>query len=42
MERAASEGEEVTVRVLGVDERGKLRLSRREALEASAEDLVNA
>ncbi len=35
------EGDEVVVRVLGVDERGKLRLSRREALGASGEEIVN-
>jgi len=33
-------GDEVVVRVLGVTDQGKLRLSRREALNAGAEDVV--
>jgi len=36
----AREGDEVVVRVLGVDERGKLRLSRKEALGARGEEVV--
>jgi polyribonucleotide nucleotidyltransferase len=42
MESAAREGDEVVVRVLGVDDRGKLRLSRREALGSRGEEVVNA
>ncbi|MBM4014968.1 MAG: polyribonucleotide nucleotidyltransferase, partial [Planctomycetes bacterium] len=37
----AREGDVVVVRVLGVDERGKLRLSRRAAQGAGAEEIVN-
>jgi polyribonucleotide nucleotidyltransferase len=37
----AHEGDSVVVRVLGVDERGKLRLSRRAALGSGAEEIVN-
>jgi polyribonucleotide nucleotidyltransferase len=35
------EGDSVVVRVLGTDERGKLRLSRRAALGAGSEEVVN-
>ncbi len=35
------EGDSVLVRVLGVDDRGKLRLSRRAALDCGAEEVVN-
>ncbi len=42
MGAAAREGDEIVVRVLGVDERGKLRLSRREALGSRDEEIVNA
>jgi polyribonucleotide nucleotidyltransferase len=38
----AHDGEEVVVRVLGVDERGKLRLSRKAALDARGEEIVAA
>jgi len=37
----AREGDSVVVRVLGVDERGKLRLSRRAAQGSGAEEIVN-
>jgi len=37
----AKEGEEMIVRVLGVDNRGKLRLSRKDALDASPDEFVN-
>jgi polyribonucleotide nucleotidyltransferase len=36
----AREGDDVVVRVVGVDERGKLRLSRKEALHARGEEIV--
>jgi polyribonucleotide nucleotidyltransferase len=36
----AREGDEVVVRVLGVDERGKLRLSRKDAQGAKGEEVV--
>jgi polyribonucleotide nucleotidyltransferase len=35
-------GEKVHVRVLGVDGRGKIRLSRKDALDLGGEDVVNA
>jgi polyribonucleotide nucleotidyltransferase len=38
----AREGDEVVVRVLGIDERGKLRLSRKEALNTRGEEIVEA
>ena len=38
----AREGDEVVVRVLGIDERGKLRLSRKEALNARGEEIIAA
>ncbi len=37
----AKEGEEMIVRVLGVDHRGKIRLSRKEALDANPDEIVN-
>jgi polyribonucleotide nucleotidyltransferase len=37
----AHEGDSVVVRVLGTDERGKLKLSRRAALGSGAEEIVN-
>jgi polyribonucleotide nucleotidyltransferase len=42
MNAVAREGDEVLVRVLGVDDRGKLRLSRKEALGSRGEEVVNA
>ncbi len=35
------EGDEVIVRVLGIDRQGKIKLSRREALNANPSDIVN-
>ncbi len=35
------EGDEVLVKVLGIDNQGKIKLSRKEALDASAEQAVN-
>ena len=37
----AKEGEEMIVRVLGVDHRGKIKLSRKEALDANPDEIVN-
>ena len=39
---AVHEGEEILIRVLGADERGRLRLSRKAALGESALDALNA
>ena len=37
----AKEGEEMIVRVLGVDHRGKIKLSRKDALNANPDEIVN-
>ena len=42
MAAAAQEGDEVVVLVKGVDGKGRLVLSRKEALDARGEDLANA
>ena len=36
-----SEGQQVVVRVLGVDKQGKIKLSRKEALNVKDEDIQN-
>ena len=41
VEDVCKEGEEMVVKVLNVDNQGKIRLSRREALDKSAEDVLS-
>ena len=40
MEEATREGDEVLIRVVGVDQRGRIQLSRRSALKAGADEPI--